>query len=453
MTVKFNTILIVDDNPTNLDVLSTSLKSAGFRIAVALDGETAINQIQYRQPELILLDVMMPGIDGFETCRRLKSDTHTQHIPIIFMTALADTEHKVKGLSLGAVDYITKPFQQDEVLVRVNVHLQNSQFAKALDLKNSQLQKEIIQREQAETAQRQLTQELEQALSNFQKAQLQLIQNEKMSALGQLVAGVAHEINNPVNFIYGNLNYANSYVQDLLQIVRLYQQHCRPAIPELQEAEASIDLNFLMNDLPKIMASMKVGAERIQQIVVSLRNFSRLDEAKIKPVNIHEGIDSTLMILQSRINANADNLEVKIFKHYSEVPLVECYAGQINQVFMNLLVNALDALEEREKECSVEEIQQNPSQISIYTELSSPNWVTIRIVDNGSGITSNIQQRLFDPFFTTKEVGKGTGLGLSISHQIITERHQGTLSCRSVRGEGSEFTIAIPIRLGLPSPS
>jgi two-component system, NtrC family, sensor kinase len=453
MKLEFNTVLIVDDNPTNLDVLSTSLKSAGFRIAVALDGETAINQIQYRQPELILLDVMMPGIDGFETCRRLKGDTHTQHIPIIFMTALADTEHKVKGLSLGAVDYITKPFQQDEVLARVNVHLQNSQFAKALDLQNSQLQKEMVQREQAEAAQRQLAQELEQALANFQKAQIQLIQNEKMSALGQLVAGVAHEINNPVNFIYGNLNYANGYVQDLLQIVRLYQQHCPPAIPELQEAEAAVDLDFLMNDLPKLMASMKVGADRIQQIVVSLRNFSRLDEAKIKPVNIHEGIDSTLMILQSRIKANAADLEVKILKHYSEVPLVECYAGQINQVFMNLLVNALDALEEREKGCSVEEIRQKPSQISIHTELSSPNWVTIRIVDNGSGIPSNIQQRLFDPFFTTKEVGKGTGLGLSISHQIITERHQGTLSCRSVMGEGSEFTIVIPVRLGSSSPS
>jgi signal transduction histidine kinase len=329
--------------------------------------------------------------------------------------------------------------------------LQNSQFAKALDLKNSQLQQEIVQREQAEFAQRQLTQELQQALTNFQKAQVQLIQNEKMSALGQLVAGVAHEINNPVNFIYGNLNYANGYVQDLLQLVRLYRQHCVLAIPELQEAEASIDLNFLMNDLPKLMTSMKVGADRIQQIVVSLRNFSRLDEAEVKPVNIHEGIDSTLMILQSRIKANADHLEVKILKHYSEIPLVECYAGQINQVFMNLLVNALDALEERDKEGLVEKKEQSLGQISIHTELSSPNWVTIRIIDNASGIPPNVQQRLFDPFFTTKEIGKGTGLGLSISHQIITERHQGTLSCTSIMGEGSEFTIAIPVRLGLSS--
>jgi two-component system, NtrC family, sensor kinase len=452
MKLEFNTVLIVDDNPTNLEVLSTSLTSAGFRVAVALDGETAIKQIKYRQPELILLDVMMPGIDGFETCRRLKSDTQTQDVPIIFMTALADTEHKVKGLSLGAIDYITKPFQQDEVLARVNVHLQNSQFAKALDLKNSQLQQEIVQREQAEVAQRQLTQELQQALTNFQKAQVQLIQSEKMSALGQLVAGVAHEINNPVNFIYGNLNYANGYVQDLLKLVRLYRQHCALAIPELQEAEASIDLNFLMNDLPKLMTSMKVGADRIQQIVVSLRNFSRLDEAEVKPVNIHEGIDSTLMILQSRIKANADHLEVKILKHYSEIPLVECYAGQINQVFMNLLVNALDALEERDKGRLLKK-QPSPGQISIYTELSSPNWVTIRIIDNASGIPPNVQQRLFDPFFTTKEIGKGTGLGLSISHQIITERHQGTLNCTSIIGEGSEFTIAIPVRLGLSSAS
>jgi signal transduction histidine kinase len=265
-------------------------------------------------------------------------------------------------------------------------------------------------------------------------------------AMTRLYARSAKGTRARVNFIYGNIGHTNAYIPDLLRVINLYQQRYGSGTPELQAASAAIDLDFLISDLPKLMSSMKMGAQRIQQIVISLRNFSRLDEAEVKPVDIHEGIDSTLMILQSRIEASSERPEVRIIKNYAELPLVECYAGQLNQVFMNILVNALDALEERDQRRSPQEMKQNPSQISIHTE-SQSGWVTIRIIDNGSGIPSDVQQRLFDPFFTTKEVGKGTGLGLSISHQIITEQHQGHLSCTSTVGTGSEFTIAIPLRL------
>ncbi|MDQ2097665.1 MAG: PAS domain S-box protein [Tychonema bourrellyi B0820] len=288
--------------------------------------------------------------------------------------------------------------------------------------------------------------ELEQTLQKLTSAQSQLIQGEKMSSLGQLVAGVAHEINNPVNFIYGNLSHANEYTQDLLNLIELYQKHYPEPVPEIQAEVENIELDFLMEDLPKLLTSMKVGADRIQQIVASLRTFSRMDEAEMKAVNIHDGIDSTLMILQHRLKAKHNQAEIPLIKQYGNLPLVECYAGQLNQVFMNVLSNALDALEERDLRRSADEMRQNPSTISITTEMPKPDRVIIRIADNGQGMSETVRNRLFDPFFTTKPVGKGTGMGLSISYQIITDRHGGSLECTSSPGNGAEFAIEIPLK-------
>jgi signal transduction histidine kinase len=289
--------------------------------------------------------------------------------------------------------------------------------------------------------------ELKETLTELQRTQAQMIQSEKMSSLGQLVAGVAHEINNPVNFIHGNLSYVKTYTQDLLKFIQLYQQHYPAANSDIEATAEAIDLEFIQQDLPKMLSSMQIGTDRIRQIVLSLRNFSRMDEAEFKAVDLHEGIDSTLMILQHRLKAKPERPEIQIIKAYASLPLVECYAGQLNQVFMNILTNAIDALEESNTHRSFEEIQNHPNCITIRTAIVHPDWVQISILDNGPGIPQSIQQQIFNPFFTTKPIGKGTGMGMSISYQIITEKHNGKLECYSAAGKGTEFMIRIPIQI------
>jgi signal transduction histidine kinase len=287
--------------------------------------------------------------------------------------------------------------------------------------------------------------QLNKVLHNLKQTQAQLIQTEKMSSLGQLVAGVAHEINNPVNFIYGNLTHVSEYTLGLLELVELYQNSNANSTPEVQAHIEAIDLDFMAEDLPKILVSMKMGANRIREIVLSLRNFSRLDEADMKPVNIHEGIDSTLLILQNRFKQTPVNPGIEIVKAYGDIPLVDCYAGQLNQVFMNLISNAIDALDSYNNQRTLEDIEANPSQIVIRTELRNPDRITIQIADNGPGMTEIVKQKLFDPFFTTKPAGKGTGLGLAISTQIVAEQHNGAIWCISEPGQGAEFWVEIPI--------
>ena len=317
---------------------------------------------------------------------------------------------------------------------------------------------------QSEAQLREKADQLEQALLELQETQIQLIQTEKMSSLGQLVAGIAHEINNPVSFIYGNIPHATQYTQDLLHLVELYRRHYPNPVPEIQAEAEAIDLDFLSEDLPKLMDSMQIGAERIRQIVLSLRNFSRRDQAASERVDLHQGIDNTLLLLQHRLKAKAGHPEIQVIKEYGDLPLVECYAGQVNQVFMNILSNAIDALEEarstRQEEQETDSslklrdassceaaLRSRSPMLRIRTELQDGNTVVMRIADNGTGIPPHVQQQIFDPFFNTKSVGQGTGLGLSISYQIVVEKHGGQLKCFSTPGEGTEFWIELPVRL------
>lgn len=286
--------------------------------------------------------------------------------------------------------------------------------------------------------------ELEKALIGLKQAQAKLLHSEKMSSLGQLVASVAHEINNPVSFIYGNLSHAEVYTQDLLHLLELYREYYSEPTPEIQQHIKDIDLDFLIEDLPKVLCSMQIGADRIRQIVMSLRNFSRTDDTEMKQVDLHEGIDTTLLILQNRLKAHPKRPMIEIVKDYADLPMVTCYAGQLNQVFMNILSNAIDALEEGMG--NREEIAgQIMPTIRIRTEVSHPDYVTVRIADNGPGIPLEVKSRVFDQFFTTKQIGKGTGLGLSISRQILVENHQGSIRCESQLGNGTEFWIEIPV--------
>jgi len=286
--------------------------------------------------------------------------------------------------------------------------------------------------------------QLEKALRDLQETQSQLIQAGKMSALGGMVAGIAHEINNPVSFIYGNLSPAHQYIQDLLELLRLYQEKFPEPGEAIQQQIEDMDLDFLAEDLTKLLDSMKMGAERIREIVKSLRNFSRLDEGEKKQVDIHEGIDSTLLILQHRLKPHAGKPGITVVKEYGDIPKVECYAGLLNQVFMNILSNAIDALEESAENAAAEGQTKMPS-ITVKTAVDPTGHLMVSIADNGSGISPEVQQRLFDPFFTTKPVGKGTGLGLSISYSIVVEKHRGKLECNSIMGEKTEFIIQIPL--------
>ena len=313
--------------------------------------------------------------------------------------------------------------------------------------------------EESVAREREKTAHLKTAMSELKRAQTQLVQSERMSSLGQLVSAVAYEVTNPINFIYGNISYANEYSQKMIDLLQLYEQHYPSPSPEIQAQIEAVELEFIVEDLPKLLGSMKVGANRIREIVQSLRNFSRIDEADIKPVDIHDGLDSALLILSNRLKPKPDRPAIHLIKEYGSLPLVECYAVQINQVFMNVLTNAIDALEDAFVNNNLsshggdKEEPVKCGQIRIVTEICpGEKAVAVRIEDNGCGMTQTVRQKIFEPFFTTKPVGKGAGIGLTISHEIAVEQHGGKLTCNSAPGEGTELIIEIPLNQTHPKP-
>ncbi len=416
-------ILIVDDTPDNIRFLSSILVAQGYNVRKAISGKMALTAAKTVLPDLILLDINMPEMNGYELCQQLKDNGRTRLVPVIFLSALDDPLDKVKAFQVGGVDYITKPFQVEEILVRIQNQLTIQNLQAQLQTQNLQLQ---------------------QALEELKKTQAQLIQKEKMIGLSQLAAGMAHEINNPISFISGNLAHARQYIQELLNLLVLYRQEYPCPTSPIQKAIQEADLDFIIPDLQNIFDSMQHGADRIRTIILALRIFSRLDESDIKSVNIHEGLDSALVLLEHRLKQEEKHLDIQVIKNYGNLPSVTCYASQMNQVFFNLLNNAIDALESK----TVKKLS-NSEQPTIWlsTELIKSGSVIIRIKDNGEGISTEVQSRLFNPFFTTKPVGKGSGLGLLTSYQIVVEKHKGQLTCHSVAGEGAEFTIDIPVQM------
>ena len=459
-------ILIVDDNPNNLAVLSNTLKGDGFAVRVAVDGESALEQLTKGLPSLILLDVMMPGIDGFETCQRLKEDPTTMEVPVIFMTALADSEHKVKGLSLGAVDYISKPFNEAEVLARVRIHLKIKNLLQTLRSQNQRLKQEMGQRQAAEKQLQQLNDELEQRVASrteqLERTQVELVQNEKMVSLGNLVAGIAHEINNPIGFLHGSIPNAQAYLQELVDHLSLYQagqnktgqSQIAPDIArEIEENAEDINLDFILEDFPKLLESMKAANQRIKAISNSLRTFSRADTEHKMSANLHEGLDSTLLMLKYRLKANENRPAIKIIKDYGELPDVECFPGQVNQVFMNLLANAIDAFDEVAEQSTYGQMKTVSQTITVTTRPVEQGEIEVRIADDGKGMSEAVRSRIFDHLFTTKSVSKGTGLGLAIAQQIVSETHGGQLTVQTELEKGTEFVVRLPLNQRSVNPA
>ena len=366
-----------------------------------------------------------------------------QHQPKSILCAPIMNKGQLIGILYLENNLTVNAFTSDRLRI---LNLLSSQAA--ISLENAQLYSDLEEKVTPRTQElNEKNLHLEQTLNELKATQSQLIQTEKMSSLGQMVAGIAHEINNPVNFIYANIEHASNYIEFIINLLNLYQKEYPCSSDIIEQYKQDNDFNFIIQDLPKILDSMMLGSERIRKIVLGLRNFSRLDESATKPVDIHEGIDSTLMILQPRFQEKLGYSSNVITKKYGDIPLVQCYASQLNQVFMNIISNAIDVLKQRQENLSTTELKNNPSQIIIRTKTINNNWVQISIKDNGMGINPEVKQRIFDPFFTTKPVGEGTGLGLSISYQIVVEKHGGVLDCISAPGKGTEFIIEIPIKL------
>ncbi len=413
------TIMVIDDKPSNLRLLESMLSEQGYRVRIFPKGSLAIKSASKDPPDLILLDINMPEMSGFEVCRHLKMNPATQDLPIIFISAMTETMDKVKAFKLGGVDYITKPFQLEEVDARISLHLALRRTKSALEEKNRIL---------------------EETLKDLKTAQLQLIQSEKMAALGVLVAGIAHEINNPVNFIKSSIMGLGQDMQDLEKLLEVYEQCIQNCSDtrlhnQIGEIKAKIEFETLKTEMPLLVENIHQGVQRTEEIIVSLRSYSRMDDVPTETADIHQLIGAALVILKNRYKHH-----ISIEKQFARVPLLSVNPGKLIQVLINLISNAIDAIEIMEA--------QRAGRITIKTTVQShKNGVSavIAISDNGIGISPENKSKIFDPFFTTKPIGKGTGLGLSISIGII-EEHNGRIEVSSNQGRGSTFTIVLPIR-------
>ena len=404
-------ILAVDDSVENLRVIAAMLSQAGYQVRIATNGELALRSIARLPPALVLLDVRMPGLDGFEVCRRIRRNPACAGLPVILLSAQDDSASRVEGFKAGAIDFIGKPFVVEEVLSRISVHL-------ALWQSQQKLQRQL---EETQALNRQLM-----------ATQLQLVQSEKMASIGQLAAGVAHELNNPIGFVHSNLGTLDGYLRDLMAIIEAYDKWaaaCADAGAQRQAIERmkqERDFDYLKGDIFSLLAESKEGLERVRKIVLNLRSFSHVGEQQWQVADLHQGIDSTLNIVWNELK-----YKCRVVKEYGEIPLVCCLIGQINQVIMNLLVNAGHAIESH-------------GVITLRTRRLSEDRVCIEVSDTGAGIAPEHLNRIFEPFFTTKPAGKGTGLGLSLSYDIV-QRHGGCIEVDSQPGVGSTFRLLLPI--------
>jgi two-component system NtrC family sensor kinase len=416
--VKPAKILVVDDE---LELerlikqrLRKSIREKEIELVFARNGNEALEKLQSdREIVMVLTDINMPEMDGLTLLNKLQEVD--QNLKAVVISAYGDMNNIRTAMNSGAFDFLIKPLNFEDLVITIH---------KTLDY----------------------VKQAQETLDRLQQAQLQLIQNEKMASLGQLVAGVAHEINNPLSCIATYVDLSSEEITYLINHLQLYQEKFPNPGLEIQQDADEIDLKSILRRLPKMLSGMSVSTERILDISNSLRTFSRGDKDTKVLANIHEGIDSTLMILQYRLKGNSKRPAIQVIKDYGNIPSVKCYLGQLNQVFMNILANAIDAFEESNQGRIFTEIEGNPNIITIKTEVTQDNQrVAIKIKDNGAGMSEEVQSRIFDHLFTTKAVGKGTGLGLSISRQIVVEIHGGSLSCNSVLGQGTEFAIIIPI--------
>ena len=412
-------ILIVDDVPANLNLLTGILKQHGYKVRPAPSGALALEAARHAPPDLILLDIHMPEMDGFEVCRSLKAEEALKEIPVLFISALTEMKEKIRAFDAGGVDYITKPFQIEEVLARVRTHLELRRTRRELKRKNKRLKSTINQ---------------------LKNAQIRLIQSEKMAALGVLSAGVAHEINNPVNFIKTSTLSLQRDVDDLLQVANLGVLYCRdsieePKCKEIKRLQEELEYATILTEIPGLFRSILEGIRRTEEIVRSLRTFARQDEMISKAVDIHEILDSALIMLRNRYKRTTS-----VVRDYGNVPPIPCYVGKLSQVMINILANAIDAIEKK--------ASSDQHHITIKTEVLERNnrpYAVVHIADTGTGIPEELIHKVFDPFFTTKEVGKGVGLGLFITSNIVQE-HKGFIEVSSQPGQGATFSIFLPER-------
>lgn len=405
-------ILIVDDSTANLMLLESILKEHGYNVRAAISGELALMTIKRQAPDIILLDVNMPGMNGYEVCRALKADTLLAEIPVIFVSAATDTADKLRAFEEGGVDYVTKPFQTQEVLARVETHLTLSKARNELEQKNMAL---------------------ESAMTELKQTQAQLVQSEKMAALGMLTAGIAHELNNPLNFIAASVQALKKIVTPFEQLIHLCEkagENC----DHFKKWCGENDHKELCGTLIELVDNSCYGANRAAEIVRGLRVFTRLDESGLKSTDLHENLESVLLLLHNRYLKR-----IKITKNYGELPTWVCQPGKLNQAFMNLISNAIDAIYAKQE-------QGQDDEIVITTRLeerADKFYAVIEISDTGVGMTDEIRKRLFQPFFTTKDVGEGVGLGLAITHGIVQD-HGGVIEVETSPGKGSLFRVIIP---------